>query len=222
MYYTTQSMDNNDANIENRLYHKRVENIVPRAMTDDQGKEYYEFELSNELADQHRTVFRMDGGNITDFNSEPIVTYGHPSFDSTDPDDVIGTGPAYFQDGKLVGRFYPEEGDDNPKAKKVVSKIKQGMIRSASIVAEIVHHTRGAKDKGEDPNLVYFRNWNLLMWGIVMKGSNPKAKLRTQARALEFYNSAEPQEQTQDTDTSHLADASLLTEQRLRLLKMDI
>ncbi len=208
--------------IENRLYHKRVENIVPRAMTDDQGKEYYEFELSNELADQHRTVFRMNGGNITDFNSDPIVTYGHPSFDSTDPDDVIGTGPAFFQDGKLIGRFYPEEGDDNPKAKKVVSKIKQNMIRSASIVAEIVQHTRGAKDKGEDPNLVYFRNWNLLMWGIVMKGSNPKAKLRTQARALEFYNSAEAQEQTQDTDTSHLAATSLLTEQRLRLLKMDI
>lgn len=214
-------MDTNIANIDNRLYHTSV-TVAPRAMQDDQGREYFEFELSNEMPDQHRTVFRMAGGNIQDFNAEPIVTYGHPSFDSTDPDDIIGTGPAFFQDGKLIGRFYPESGDDNPKAQKVVSKIKQGLIRSASIVAEIVTHTRGAKDKGEDPNLVYFRNWNLLMWGIVMKGSNPKAKLRTQSRALEFYNSAESQDEPTIIDTDTLEAEVLLTEQRLRLLGMQI
>lgn len=215
-------MDTNTVNIQDRTYHKNI-TVVPRAATDEQGREYYEFELSNELPDQHRTIFRMDGGKISDFNAEPIVTYGHPSFDSTDPDDVIGTGPAYFENGKLIGRFYPEEGDDNPKAKKVVAKIKQGLIRSASIVAEIEHHTRGMKEKGEDNNLVYFRNWNLLMWGIVMKGSNPKAKLRTHSRAMEFFETADPAIETTDTITSdNLELESLLTEQRLRLMKMDI
>lgn len=209
--------------IQDRTYHKNI-TVVPRAATDEQGREYYEFELSNELPDQHRTVFRMDGGNIADFNAEPIVTYGHPSFDSTDPDDVIGTGPAFFENGRLIGRFYPEEGDDNPKARKVVAKIKQGLIRSASIVAEIERHTRGMKENGEDSNLVYFRNWNLLMWGIVMKGSNPKAKLRTASRAMEFFDTATPESHTPHTteSTDHLELESLLTEQRLRLMRMDI
>ena len=211
-------MDNiSNTDTEKRLWHGSY-TCEPRAMKDDQGREYFEFELSNELKDQHRTIFRMNGGNIADFNDEPIVTYGHPPMDSTDPDDIIGTGPAYFQDGKLIGRFYPEEGDDNPKAKKVVSKLRSGLIKSASIVAEIETHSRGAKDKGEDPNLVYFRNWNLLMWGIVMKGANPKAKLRTQARAMEFYNSAAPQEIPTPQDT--LEAEVLLTEQRLRLINI--
>lgn len=214
-------MDNPSNNIQDRTFHKSV-SVVPRSMTDDKGIEYFLFEISNEIPDQHRTVFKLDGANIADFNDEPIVTYGHPWFESADPDLVIGTGPAYIQDGKLYARYYPEQSDENPLAKKVVAKLREGIIKSASIVAEVLDYSRGAKDKGENPDLIYFRNWNLLMWGIVMKGSNPKAKLRTQARALEFYNSAEPQEQTQDTDTSHLAATSLLTEQRLRLLKMDI
>ncbi|HMR88493.1 MAG TPA: hypothetical protein PKD51_10080 [Saprospiraceae bacterium] len=216
-------MDSTNTEIENRLWHGSYQ-CEPRAMKDEQGREYFEFELSNELKDQHRTIFRMAGGKIDEFNNEPIVTYGHPSFDSTDPDDIIGTGPAFFQDGKLIGRYYPEDGEDNPKAKKVVAKLRAGLIKSASIVAEIVDHSRGAKDKGEDSNVVYFRDWNLLMWGIVMKGSNPKAKLRTQARALEFYNSATPTEpDTPDTpDTSQLEAVIILQEQRLRLMKLDI
>jgi hypothetical protein len=214
-------MESTNTDIEKRLWHSSY-TCEPRSMKDDQGREYFEFELSNELKDQHRTIFRMNGGNIQDFNEEPIVTYGHPSMDSTDPDDIIGTGPAYFENGKLIGRYYPEDGEDNPKAKKVVAKLRSGLIKSASIVAEIEHHSRGAKDKGEDPNLIYFRNWNLLMWGIVMKGSNPKAKLRTQARAMEFFESATPEDTTTTTDTSQLEAESLLTEQRLRLMKLDI
>lgn len=212
-------MDTNIANIQDRTFHKSI-SVVPRAMTDDKGVEFFLFEISNEEADQHRTIFRMDGANIQEFNEEPIVTYGHPWFDSTDPDVIIGTGPAYIQDGKMYARYYPEQSDENPKAKKVVAKLREGIIKSASIVAEVIDYSRGNPEKGEDSNLLYFRIWKLLMWGIVMKGSNPKAKLRTQARAMEFYNSAAPQDQPTPQDTSKLEAEVLLTEQRLRLINI--
>lgn len=196
-------------------------------MTDDKGLEYFLFEITNELPDQHRTVFKLNGANIKEFNEEPIVTYGHPWFESTDPDVVIGTGPAYIQEGKMYARFYPEQSDENPLAKKVVAKLKEGIIKSASIVAEVIDYSRGNPDKGEDSNLIYFRTWKLLMWGIVMKGSNPKAKLRTQTRALEFFNSAAPEDDgtnppDTNTETSQLEAETLLTEQRLKLIGLDI
>jgi hypothetical protein len=175
--------------------------VQPRAMRDTEEREYWEFELSNEEVDLHRTVFKMAGGQIQDFNTDPIVTYGHPSFDSTDPDDIIGIGPVYMEGNKLIGRYYPETGETNSKAAKVVSKLQQGMIRSASIVAQIIKGTKGSRDAGENPNLLYFRDWSLLMWGIVMKGSNPKAKLRTAERVAALVSRMVPSEEIEDQPT---------------------
>jgi hypothetical protein len=188
--------------IEDRTLHMGID-VQPRAMKDTENRDYWEFELSNEEKDLHKTVFKSAGGQIDDYNAEPIVTYGHPPFDSTDPDDIIGIGPVYKEGSKLIGRFYPEQGGSNTKAAKVVSKLQQGMIRSASIVAYIEKASRGAKDAGENPDLVYFRDWSLLMWGIVMKGSNPKAKLRTAQRVASLVADQEPVIVTDDIDTAN-------------------
>ena len=187
--------------------------VVPRALTDNEGKEYFEFEISNESRDSHGTVFKMSGMDITNFNSDPIVTYGHPSFDSTDPDDVIGIGPAYVEQGRLMARFYPQTDGTNPKADKVAAKLRAGMIKSASIVAMIDPSKAhmGKRMNGEDENTLYFENSELLMWGVVMKGSNPKAKARTIERVLELRN--------QLTDTDTINEAKLL-ETRLAALSM--
>jgi hypothetical protein len=185
--------------------------VVPRALTDSEGKEFFEFEISNETRDSHGTIFRMAGVDINDFNSDPIVTYGHPSFDSTDPDDVIGIGPVTIEQGRMMARFYPQTDGTNPKAEKVVAKLKGGMIRSASIVAQIHDGHMGQRSRGEDENTLYFDKWQLLAWGVVMKGSNPKAKARTIERVIELRN--------QLTDTKTIQEAKLM-ETRLTALSM--
>lgn len=175
--------------MDDKLIHKRVA-VAPRAKKDTEGREYYEFEISNEQKDSHGTVFKMAGAKIDDFNSDPIVTYGHPSFDSTDPDDVIGVGPVEIQEGRMIARFYPEDGDSNPKAAKVRAKLEQGIIKSASIVASVDYskcHV-GRTENGEDPDALYFDSYEILAWGVVMKGSNPNAKMRTDQRVMEIRN----------------------------------
>ena len=171
--------------LESRTYHFGVK-VEPRAMKDDQGREFYLFEISNEEIDSHGTIFKMNGAKIDSFNEDPIVTYGHPWFDSTDPDDVIGIGPAYIENGKLMARFYPELGEKNEKAVKVRSKLEQNIIKSASIVAYIDKYHEGRAKNGEPEGVLIFDEWELLMWGVVMKGSNPKAKKRTEEKIAEF------------------------------------
>lgn len=171
--------------LESRTLHMGIR-VEPRAMKDDQGREFYLFEISNEEIDSHGTIFRMNGAKIDSFNEDPIVTYGHPWFDSTDPDDVIGIGPAYVENGKLMARFYPEMGDQNEKAVKVRSKLQQNIIKSASIVAYVEKYHEGRAKNGEPEGVLIFDEWELLMWGVVMKGSNPKAKKRTEEKIAEF------------------------------------
>jgi hypothetical protein len=169
--------------------------IVSRAGIDDHGREFWDVEISNETKDMHGTIFKMDGlRNIDEYNADGIVQYGHPSFESSDPDDVIGTSIVSVEEDRLMARFYPEPGETNSKAAKIVNKLKTGVIKSASIVAAIYKARRGAAANGEDPKTTYFDDWELLAWGFVAKGSNPKAKLRTMTRAAEFCALAENEE----------------------------
>lgn len=213
--------DNTSTTIDSRILHMGIQ-VQPRAMKDAEEREYWEFELSNEEIDMHRTVFKSAGGQIQDFNSDPIVTYGHPSFDSTDPDDIIGIGPVYKEGSRLIGRYYPESGETNQKAAKVVSKLQQGMIRSASIVAQISKATKGSRDAGENPDIIYFRDWSLLMWGIVMKGSNPKAKLRTAERVAALVSDIVPEDTTHTPDTSDIQETETRQRQLAILTEMSI
>jgi hypothetical protein len=93
------------------------------------------------------------------------------------------------------------------------------MIRSASIVAQINDkgaHMGRAKD-GEDAKTVYFNDYNILAWGVVMKGSNPNAKLRTVERIQEIKEELEVKEITHSP-----AAEAMLMEVRLALLGMKV
>lgn len=221
-----------DTALESRIYHFGTK-VEPRAMKDEQGNEYYLFELSNEEIDSHRSIFRMKGGKIDEFNADPIVTYGHPWFDSTDPDDVIGIGPAYFEGGKLMGRYYPEQGDTNEKAVKVRNKLSQNMIKSASIVAYIDKYHVGRAENGEPEGILIFTEWTLLMWGIVMKGSNPKAKKRSEDKLAYFRSLCtdgpdtppEAKEEIPQPDENKKRDLelmSILAENQIRMARLKI
>lgn len=204
--------------MEKKTIHMGV-SVEPRALQDEQGQDYYEFVVSDESRDSHGTIFRMSGAKIDQFNADPIVTYGHPSFDSTDPDDVIGIGPVAIEGTRMIARYYPQLDGTNAKAEKVVAKLKAGMIRSASIVAQI--NERGAHmgraKEGEDTKTVYFNDYNILAWGVVMKGSNPNAKLRTVERIQEIKEELEVKEITHSP-----AAEAMLMEVRLALLGMKV
>lgn len=141
-----------------------------------------EFVISTETVDSYGTVFRMDGWDLTRYNQNPIVLYGHRSWDGN-PDSIIGTGEVFREDGKLIGRVTFEDAEFNPTAEKVFRKVQAGTLRMASIGANPSEAHWGKKEAGEDPEVLYFDRQELLEFSIVPIGSNPDA-LKRNAEAI--------------------------------------
>lgn len=160
--------------------------IQVRALTDDLVENRQaEFVISTEAVDTYGTVFKMDGWNLNRFNNNPVVLYGHRSHDGN-PDFIIGTGEVYREGDKLIGRVTFEPEEDNPLAEKVYRKVKRGTIRMASIGADPKEGSFGNKETGENPEVFYFRNQDLLEFSLVPIGSNPDA-LKRNAQAIEDF-----------------------------------
>lgn len=141
-------------------------------------KRQAEFVISTEAVDSYGTVFRLDGWDLSRYNANPVVLFGHRSNDG-DPDNVIGVGEVFVEDNKLIGRVTFETEDVNPKAEKIYRKIQAGTLRMASIGAHILDGRMGNKERGEDPDVVYFTRQQLLEFSIVPIGSNPDALKRS-------------------------------------------
>lgn len=129
------------------------------------------FEISNEKMDSHGTVFFSDGADITSrYSKNSIVTLGHPGEDE-DIDKTIGTSRVWVEDKRVLAQFFPEEG--NPEAEKAVRKIRNKTLNMASIRATITDKPFfGDKERGQDPDVMYFPKWMLIDWGLVRHGSN--------------------------------------------------
>lgn len=140
-------------------------------------KRSYEFVISSESIDQHKTVFLQSGWELDQYRNNPLVTYNH-SINSGDPDNIIGTSEVFFDGNLLIGRIFFEPGDVNPKAEKIRRKVEAGTIRQASISAIPLKYRFGDQSKGEDPTVMYFTSQKLIEWSIVPVGSNPDAHKR--------------------------------------------
>lgn len=157
--------------------------IQVRALTTEQiEKRQVEFVISTESIDTYGTVFRADGWDLSRYEKNPIVLYGHRSWDSN-PDVIIGTGEVFREDKLLIGRVTFETEDINPLAEKVYRKVQAGTLRMASIGANPTKGHWGVKDAGEDPEVLYFDRQELLEFSIVPVGSNPDA-LKRNAEAI--------------------------------------
>ena len=144
----------------------------------DEEKRTAEFVISSEAVDSYSTVFFSDGWDLKRYEKNPIVTYQHMDRDGN-PDLVIGTSEVFLDDNKrLIGRITFENGEDNPLAEKVFRKVKNGILRGASIWADPKEYRYGNADGGEDPDVVYFTRSELLAWSIVTVQSNPEALAR--------------------------------------------
>lgn len=160
--------------------------IQLRTLTNEQiENRQAEFVISTEAVDTYGTVFRADGWDLSRYEKNPIVLYGHRSWDGN-PDSVIGLGEVYREDNNLIGKVTFEAEEDNALAEKVFRKVKNGTLRMASIGATPSEGHWGKKEAGEDPEVLYFDRQELLEFSIVPIGSNPDA-LKRSAQTVEDF-----------------------------------
>ena len=145
-------------------------------------KRQAEFVISTEAIDSYGTVFRLDGWDLARYENNPIVLYGHRSWDGN-PDMIIGTGEVFRDGDQLIGRVTFEDADINPLGDKVFRKVQAGTLRMASIGADPTKGHWGVEEAGEDPEVLYFDRQELLEFSIVPIGSNPEA-LKRNAEAI--------------------------------------
>lgn len=162
----------------------------------DEENRTAQFVISTETPDTYGTVFKANGAVLDRYTKNPIFTYQHEDW-SKDPDDVLGTSELRMEGNQWIatGKFEDAENDLNEKAEKVFRKVKKKTLRMASIIALPLEGGWGVSELGEDPDLYYFRKWELYSWSVVTHGSNPDALARS-AKAINDFKESTKQEET--------------------------
>jgi hypothetical protein len=154
-----------------------------------------EFVISDESRDRHKTVIPARAWKLERFNQNGIVGYQHDlygnGFEKPDPDDVIGAGEAFIENGKLIGRVRFEKKENNSKADKIFNKVLDGILRATSV--GFIETKPGKWGEGEEARTgkkptYYFEEVELLEFSIVNIPSNPNAVKRSFAENKKKYN----------------------------------
>jgi|TARA_R110002074_G_scaffold331407_2_gene501808 HK97 family phage prohead protease len=151
-------------------------------------KRQVEFVISSEAVDSYRTVFKMDGWDLSGYNRNPIVCYQHRA-NSDDPDNIIGTSTVRIDGEDLIGTVTFEPAEINPRAEKIFQKVQSGTLRMASVGANVQKARLGVEENGEDPDVLYFTEQRLMEWSVVSVGSNPDAHKRNSETLAEMRTS---------------------------------
>jgi HK97 family phage prohead protease len=166
-----------------------IREAVIRALTDENIKNREaEFVISTEAVDTYDTVFKIDGWDLTRYNNNPIVAYGHRTW-SDNPDMIIGTSEVRVEGNQLIGKVRFEEADVNPTADTIWKKVQAGTLRMASVGANVKEWRYGDAQAGENPGVIYFTRTELYEWSIVPIGSNPDALKRSAETIAEIRES---------------------------------
>ena len=140
------------------------------------------FVASDSTRDTEGTVLNQAGWDLTRFNSNGIIGYQHKvygSYDATDnPDNVIGKGYAYVEDGKLMVDVEFEPKEINELAEKVYQKILFGSLKAVSV--GFLPLGKGEWGQGEEAingarPTYYYAGQELLEVSVVNIPANPKA-----------------------------------------------
>jgi HK97 family phage prohead protease len=151
-------------------------------------KRQVEFVISSNAVDSYRTVFKMDGWDLSGYNRNPIVCYQHRA-NSDDPDNIIGTSTVRIDGENLIGTVTFESAEINPRAEKIFQKVQSGTLRMASVGANVQKARLGVEENGEDPDVLYFTKQRLMEWSVVSVGSNPDAHKRNTETLAEMRTS---------------------------------
>lgn len=186
-----------------------VREAVLRALTPQQiENREAEFVISTEAVDTYGTVFKSSGWDLERYAKNPIVAYGHRTWDA-EPDNIIGTSEVRIEDNMLIGKVRFEDAETNPKAEKIWKKVQAGTLRMASVGANVMEWRWGDETLGEDKNTIYFIRTELLEWSIVPIGSNPDAHVRNAKTIEEIRELLKPEQNNANQKGEQAANLSV-------------
>ena len=157
----------------------------------------FRFVISDESKDRYGTVIKLNGWDLTNYEKNGIVAYQHNA-SGDNPDMIVGKGRAWVENGVLMGEVQFEPEGTNPIADKLVNKIEFGSIRATSVGFNPIEWSRGLKEHGENPDVIYFRKVDLMEWSIVNIPANPNATI--QNSYTDFLKMAFEEEQIEQTE----------------------
>lgn len=144
-----------------------------------------EFVASDGSVDSYGTVVPVDKWDLNRYAKNGVVGYMHDVYGDSwsikaEPDDVIGKGVAWVEDGKLLVRITFEPADLNEKADKIFRKIQFGTLNAVSVgFLETTSGHWGDKKAGESPDVYYYGGQELLEISVVNIPANSNAVRRS-------------------------------------------
>ena len=184
---------------KDNILRRQIDHLELRAT--DEEQRMVEFVASTGAVDTYGTVLPPDMWDLSRYARNGVVGYQHDIYYSDDPDNVIGRGEAYVEDGELRIRIYFEPAELNKKADKVYRKVLFGSINAVSVGfrATAPGHW-GRKDDGEDPEVYYYNGQELMEVSVVNVPSNPDATKRSAAEELARYEREPEPEDTKQSE----------------------
>lgn len=140
------------------------------------------FVASDGTRDSAGTVLNQECWDLERFNQNGIIGYQHKVYggwdDTDNPDNVIGKGHAYVDDGKLMVDIEFEPKEINELAEKVYQKILFGSLKAVSV--GFLPIGKGEWGKGEEAvggskPTYYYAGQQLLEVSVVNIPANPNA-----------------------------------------------
>lgn len=146
------------------------------------------FVASDSSVDSAGTVLNQDNWDLRRFNSNGIIGYQHKVYggwdDTDNPDNVIGKGHAYVEDGKLMVDITFEPKEINELAEKIYQKVLFGSLRAVSV--GFLPTGKGRFGEGADSNTYYFAGQELLEVSVVNIPANPNALRKSMEAENDF------------------------------------
>lgn len=139
----------------------------------------HEFVISDATLDRYRTVIPIDAWDLENYQKNPIVAYAHDTSGWSGPDSIIGKSDVWIEDDKLVGRVTYEPRELNELADKIRRKVDFGTLSATSVGFYPKRGHYGEERNGEDPDIYYFDEVELLEFSIVNIPANPNAIKRS-------------------------------------------
>lgn len=149
------------------------------------------FVASDSTRDSAGTVLNQDNWKLTRFNSNGIIGYQHKVYggwdDTDNPDNVIGKGYAYVENGQLMVDITFEPKEINELAEKIYKKVLFGSLRAVSV--GFLPIGKGRFGEGADSETYYFAGQELLEVSVVNIPANPNALRKSLEAESDFLES---------------------------------
>jgi len=185
---------------ENKINRRVIE--APECRSIDVENRTVEFVASDNSVDSYGTVIPVDKWDLNRYAKNGAVGYMHDVYGDSwsikaEPDDIIGKGVAWIEEGKLLVRITFEPADLNPKADKIFRKIQFGTLNAVSVgFLPTGSGHWGDKKAGEDEDVYYYNGQELLEISVV----NIPANANAVRRSIESEQQALPPRPEADPD----------------------